>query len=104
MHRRQMILSGLATAAGASSLTACASAPARDPNYPIRSDQNAQAYTFDELVAAGSRELGIAAEVVGGAIERVFADQGDRPTPTSRARRAPAPSWSAPATAAARCT
>ena len=26
------------------------------------------------------RELGIAAEVVGGAIERVFADQGDRPT------------------------
>ena len=80
MHRRQLILSGLATAAGASSLTACASAPARDPNYPIRSDQNAQAYTFDELVAAGSRELGIAAEVVGGAIERVFADQGDRPT------------------------
>ena len=33
MHRRQMILSGLATAAGASSLGACASAPA-NPNYP----------------------------------------------------------------------
>ena len=80
MHRRQLILSGLATAAGASSLGACASAPPRDPNYPIRSDQTAQAYSFDELVAAGSRELGIAAEVVGGAIERVFADQGDRPT------------------------
>ena len=80
MHRRQLILSGLATAAGVSSLGACASAPPRDPNYPINSDQNAQAYTFDELVAAGSRELGIAAEVVGGAIERVFADQGDRPT------------------------
>ena len=80
MHRRQLILSGLATAAGASSLGACASAPPRDPNYPIRSDQTAQAYSFDELVSAGSRELGIAAEVVGGAIERVFADQGDRPT------------------------
>mgnify|MGYP003347088658 CR=1 FL=1 len=35
MHRRQMILSGLATAAGASSLGACASAPA-NPNYPIK--------------------------------------------------------------------
>ena len=79
MHRRQMILSGLATAAGASSLGACASAPA-NPNYPISSDNSAPAYTFDELVAAGSKELGIAAEVVGGAIERVFADQGDRPT------------------------
>ena len=38
MHRRQLILSGLATAAGASSLGACATAPARDPNYPIASD------------------------------------------------------------------
>ena len=62
MHRRQLILSGLATAAGASAVGACATAPARDPNYPIRSDQNAQAYSFDELVAAGSRELGIAGE------------------------------------------
>mgnify|MGYP003638004469 FL=1 len=44
------------------------------------SDRNAQAYTFEELTAAGSRELGIAAEAVGGAIERIFADQGDRPT------------------------
>ena len=50
------------------------------PNYPIRSDQQAPAYTADELVAAGSRELGIAAEAMGGAIERIFADQGDRPT------------------------
>lgn len=79
MHRRQLILSGLATAAGASSVGACATAPS-NPNYPIRSDNTAPAYSFDELVAAGSKELGIAAEVVGGAIERVFADQGDRPT------------------------
>ncbi|MFN7108728.1 MAG: DUF1134 domain-containing protein, partial [Brevundimonas sp.] len=71
MHRRQMILSGLATAAGASAVGACATAPARDPNYPIRSDATAPAYTFDELVAAGSRELGIAAEAIGAAIERV---------------------------------
>ncbi|MBU1385556.1 MAG: DUF1134 domain-containing protein [Alphaproteobacteria bacterium] len=80
MHRRQLILSGLAATAGASGLSACATAPASDPNYPIRSDRDAPAYTADELVAAGSRELGIAAEAIGAAIERIFADQGDRPT------------------------
>ena len=80
MHRRQLILSGLAATAGVSGLSACASAPASDPNYPIRSDQTAEAYSADELIAAGSRELGIAAEAIGAAIERIFADQGDRPT------------------------
>ena len=80
MHRRQLILSGLAATAGASGLSACATNPPTDPNYPIRSDQDAPAYTADELIAAGSRELGIAAEAIGGAIERIFADQGDRPT------------------------
>jgi len=79
MHRRQLILSGLATAAGASSLSACATAPS-DPNYPIATDNTAPAYTFEEVVSAGSRELGIAAEVVGSAVERIFAEQGDRPT------------------------
>jgi len=81
MHRRQLILSGLAATAGASGLSACATGgQAGDPNYPIASDQQAEAYTADELVAAGSRELGIAAEAIGGAIERIFADNGDRPT------------------------
>ena len=80
MHRRQLILSGLAATAGASGLSACATAPASAPNSPIRSDQEAPAYTADELIAAGSRELGIAAEAIGSAIERIFADQGDRPT------------------------
>ena len=89
MHRRQMILSGLAASAGVTGLSACASNGPADPNYPIRSDQSAPAYTADqtapaytseELIAAGSRELGIAAEAIGAAIERIFADQGDRPT------------------------
>lgn len=78
MHRRTLITTGLAAAG----LSACATtdrAPT-DPQYPIASDDAAQAYTADELVAAGSRELGIAAEAVGGVIERIFADQGDRPT------------------------
>lgn len=80
MHRRQLILSGLAATAGVSGLSACATGPAGDPAYPIASDRQAQAYSAEELVAAGSRELGIAAEAIGAAIERIFAEQGDRPT------------------------
>jgi hypothetical protein len=83
MHRRQLILSGLAATAGVSGLSACATTsgqPQSDPAYPIASDGQAPVYTADELVAAGSRELGIAAEALGGAIERIFAEQGDRPT------------------------
>ena len=81
MHRRQLIQTGFA-AASVTALGACATGPRQptEPEYPIASDQNAQAYTADELVAAGSRELGIAAEAMGAAIERIFADQGDRPT------------------------
>lgn len=85
MHRRQLIRTGLAVAATSAlplSLGACASTGRQpnDPAYPISTDQNAPAYTSDELVAAGSRELGIAAESMGAVIERIFADQGDRPT------------------------
>ncbi len=81
MHRRHLIQTGFAAAA-TGALGACATGPRQpaDPNYPIRSDANAPAYTSEELVAAGSRELGIAAEAMGGVIERIFADQGDRPT------------------------
>ena len=81
MHRRQLIQTGFA-AATASALSACAT-PSRgpvEPAYPLASDANARAYTAEELVAAGSRELGIAAEAMGSAIERIFADQGDSPT------------------------
>ena len=76
MHRRSLLLSGLAAGATA----ACATRAPTDPNYPISSDATAPAYTAEELIAAGSRELGIAAEALGGAIERIFAEQGDRPT------------------------
>ncbi len=80
MHRRHLIQSGLALGA-TSTLAACATPNAAPTtNYPIDRDRQAPAYTADELVAAGSRELGIAAEAIGGAIERIFADQGDSPT------------------------
>ena len=49
MHRRQLILSGLAATAGASGLSACATGPAADPNYPIASDRQASAYTADDI-------------------------------------------------------
>ncbi len=83
MHRRQLILTGLAAApalAPALLMGACATRPAANPNYPVGADRTARAYSAEELIAAGSRELGIAAEAVGGAIERIFADQGDSPT------------------------
>ena len=84
MHRRHLIQTGFAAAA-TSALGACASggvAPRQgtEPAYPIASDANAPAYSADELIAAGSRQLGIAAEAMGGAIERIFRDQGDSPT------------------------
>ena len=72
MDRRKLILTGLAAATplAAGSLSGCAtSQPGQGPtgpSYPIRSDQQAPAYTAEELVAVGSRELGIAAEAMGG--------------------------------------
>ena len=106
MHRRHLILSGLAATAGASGLAGCASQPRQQtgPNYPIAADRTAPAYTFDELVAAGSRELGVAAEAIGGVIERIFATRATARPPTSPGRRAPGRPCSACATAAARCT
>ncbi|MGA0545349.1 DUF1134 domain-containing protein [Brevundimonas sp. VNH65] len=81
MHRRQLIRTGFAVAAAASplGLAACASTTNTGPAYPVGADGTAQSYTADELIAAGSRELGIAAEAMGGAIERIFADQGEHP-------------------------
>ena len=50
MHRRQLIRTSLGLAAAGAlpmGLGACASTrQPTDPNYPIASDQNAQAYTF----------------------------------------------------------
>ena len=81
MDRRQLIRTGFAVATAATplGLAACASTANTSPTYPVGADSTAQSYTADELIAAGSRELGIAAEAMGGAIERIFADQGDRP-------------------------
>ena len=86
MHRRSLILSGLA----ATTVAGCATSAPQQPTaagYPTASGTGTPppntpppAYTQEELVAAGSNFLGVAAEAVGGAIERVFMDQGDAPT------------------------
>jgi hypothetical protein len=84
MDRRTVILSGLA----ASGLAACSTAsptPAPGPGYPQAEGAPPPGtptpeYTQDELIRAGSDFLGVTAEAVGGAIERVFSEQGRRPT------------------------
>lgn len=88
MDRRKLIVSGLA-AAGSAGLAGCATAqpssgaaslppPQHDPNYPIEAQQ-AATYSREEIVADVSDFLGVTAEAAGGALERVFADNG-RPT------------------------
>jgi hypothetical protein len=92
MHRRQLLVSGL-VAAGGASLAACAStgagAPssAGQPGYPTASGYGngpqgtgQPTYTEEEIVTAGSNFLGVAAEALGGAVERIFMDQGGEPT------------------------
>ena len=73
MDRRTVILTGLA-AAGASAAPAWAQ-PNPDYDTPQR-----ETYSRDEILRAGSDALGVTAEAVAGAIERVAADYGDRPS------------------------
>ncbi len=93
MNRRGLILTGL-SAAGAS---ACSTTqpygsqpygqpgpggPPAQAQYPVApgstlpGGQRPPGYTQDELVQAGSNFLGVTAEAVGGAIQRVAYDQG----------------------------
>ncbi len=64
MHRRSMILTSLAAAAP----------------LPAFADDEPQPYDKNEIVRAGSDFLGVTAEAIGGAIEHIFRDLGDRPT------------------------
>jgi hypothetical protein len=86
MDRRQLILSGMA----AGGLTACApgAAPVPAPRESAYSGQPGGAqpgrpveYSPEELAQAGSNFLGVTAEAIGAAIERVATEQnGRRPT------------------------
>ncbi len=93
MDRRHLILTGLAASAGG--LAGCASTvgpvpeggPPQAANYPTQTGggaappAQAPEYTRDELAQAGSNFLGVTAEAVGAAIERIANEQnGRRPT------------------------
>lgn len=82
MDRRTLLLTGLAASAGFATpgcATTGAQQPDGNPDYQTGNEQ-AQAYSEAEIVRAGSNFLGVTAETLGGVIERVFADYGDRPT------------------------
>ncbi len=73
MERRTVLASGLALLAGGPAL-------AQDsPPPPPQQDGHAQEYSRDEIVNRVSDFLGVTAESAGGAIEKVFKENG-RPT------------------------
>ncbi len=84
MDRRTLIVSSLATMAGAGCATAQPRDPAAGPTPPNTTPAYppagpAATYSSEELVTTVSDFLGVTAESAGGAIERVFKDNG-RPT------------------------
>ena len=90
MDRRKLIASGIATGVSAAGLGAgralaqsTTTSPGQNlptPGGPRYSNTvKAEAYEKSEIVHAASDFLGVTAEAAGGAIERVFADNG-RPT------------------------
>ena len=86
MDRRTLIVSGLATLGASGCATAQPQGPgslpppspsaSANPSYPAG---QAETYSRDEIVNNVSDFLGVTAEAAGGAIERVFQDNG-RPT------------------------
>ena len=82
MDRRALILSGIATLG----LSACATAMPTSTTAPGQpgpagagtgpDGQSPQTYTMEEIVQQGSDALGVAAESVGAAVQRVFQDYG----------------------------
>ena len=74
MDRRKVILTGAAAAVGA------AAAPSSLWAAPDYRTPQESTYSRDEVLRAGSDALGVTAEAVAGAIERIARDYGDNPT------------------------
>ena len=78
MDRRALILSGIATLG----LTACATATPTSPDATTSgaptgpTGEPAPTYTMEEIIQQGSDALGVAAESVGAAVQRVFQEYG----------------------------
>jgi hypothetical protein len=93
MDRRNLLLTSLAAGLVATPLAARAQNQAKDQTRDQPRDQTKdqdhgdgqpgdrpKTYQRDEVVHAGSQFLGVTAEALGGAIEHIFKDFGDRPT------------------------
>jgi len=78
MDRRTLVLSGFAAMGASACTTLTPAGPgATQPNPATGpTGQPPQTYTMDEIVSQGSDALGVAAESVGAAVERVFRDYG----------------------------
>ena len=82
MRRRSLIVTSLAAAAAAP-LSACAQDDHGDDHRDDdhhKEHRSPGSYTGDEVIHEGSRFLGVTAEALGGAVEHIFRDYGDRPT------------------------
>ncbi|MCA1933984.1 DUF1134 domain-containing protein [Asticcacaulis sp.] len=82
MERRHFLMGAAATAATpliASPLQALAQTGASASSSSAPSGR-AEGYQRDEILRAGSDFLGVTVEALGGAIEKIFSDYGDRPT------------------------
>ncbi|BBF81944.1 DUF1134 domain-containing protein [Asticcacaulis excentricus] len=82
MERRHFLMGAAATAATpliASPLQALAQTGASASSSSAASGR-AEGYQRDEILRAGSDFLGVTVEALGGAIEKIFSDYGDRPT------------------------
>ena len=90
MERRHFLMGAAATAATpliASPLQALAQTPMTQAGQSASSSsasssqsRAAEGYQRDEILRAGSDFLGVTVEALGGAIEKIFSDYGDRPT------------------------
>ncbi len=76
MDRRTLIVSGLVTlGAGRAWAQPSGDLPAPgNPDYPA---PRPQSYSRDEIINSASDLMGVTAEAVGGAVERIFKDQGE---------------------------
>jgi hypothetical protein len=74
MHRRAL-LSGLIVTPAAALLASCASTP-QGAASDVPNSQPEETYSQDEIVGAAAGFFGMAAAAVGGAVERVFRDNG----------------------------
>lgn len=82
MERRHFLMGAAATAATpliASPLQALAQTGATS-SASASPSRTAEGYQRDEILRAGSDFLGVTVEALGGAIEKIFSDYGDRPT------------------------